>query len=220
MRRLDWMRTVRQNFASYDFAINDAMLLSQVPRVYAMLVSWFGDPADLNVPCDIVLGPTSGAGRDWWTRRYVIMIANDASSDAERLSVLAHEMYHRVTSKRRGLNRLLWVDEMLAILCEQRILTQNTYTAYARLVFEAYNTQQRMSTDDLADVRVRMGFLGWSNQPYPDGFIAAVLHLGNKLERVVGWDRLCNLVAVRSWEEWLAALPQDIRMEAKRLLPI
>jgi len=80
-------------------------------------VEWFGAPPDLARPYKFETELLSCCTYHFLEKTYIIAFALadrfEVSKD-RHWWVLAHEMYHRCTMRRRGMRRYVWVDEMLA----------------------------------------------------------------------------------------------------------
>ncbi|MCX6358825.1 MAG: hypothetical protein NT029_03380 [Armatimonadetes bacterium] len=52
----------------------------------------------------------------------------------------------------------------------------------------------------------------------PGEYGAAVWHLSQRLETLVGWQALCDLACARSVAAWLVELPTEVGSAAHRML--
>ena len=87
------------------------------------LTTWFGPPSDEDTPFEIVIYHRSIQSYDFLRRRYTLFIRNQDEIEP-MLASIAHEMYHRVTSrhKREGLHRAVWINEILACSASRRLM--------------------------------------------------------------------------------------------------
>lgn len=186
---------------------------------YAYYTSLFGLPKDNSWSYEIVAAPTAVMARDPFRRMYILTFrCNDLSREAQLASV-AHEMYHRVTSRgRTGLHRYVWVDEMLASLVTHKFLCLYGLEEYAEAKSKlcyAYPTRLDMKT--LKRVRRKFTMLGLVSA-YPPGFGPTMAVLGTTLEGLVGWKEICSLIHFRTWPEWLATLPPSVQIRVRDLI--
>jgi len=188
---------------------------------YHHCINWFGLPCDPEWPLHIYLRSQPCCKAITWARCYIIVLEKDRESWEPVCGTLAHEMYHRVTTRRQGLHKQLWIDEMLAILVQNRLLRDQGFSEYVDFLINWYhNKPKKMSPDVLQKVNLNYfkGILGGSG--YPEGFDSGVAVLGQELEHLVGWEAVCRLAGCHNWNEWLETIPENLRLQAKSLLAV
>jgi hypothetical protein len=205
-----------------DFEYKDEELDAIAPRIYARCVDWFGPPIDPNWPYQIMGGPFGTTTRDFFAKRYIITIPTDCKTLEQRVAVLAHEMYHRVTMHRDGLRRQLWIDEMMAEVTTLKFLREAGFTWYAnQWLCSLYDNPPALDMRDLQrGSRHKSGLWNALGIEHHDEFYDKVALIGVELQRLVGWEQICRIVHCRTWDEWLASLSADLRAEVCDLLAL
>lgn len=222
---MGFIQAIRQfcNIVSaIEIHLQDSELDKFAERAYARCVEWFGLPRDPDKRYEIVGGLIGGTTRDLFDGHYIIVIPKSCQSWEQRVAVLSHEMYHRVTMRNGGLLNQLWVDEMLAAITELRMLRMEGLSAYADFyLHHICHDPTVLSANAVRTVRPKKNiFLRCLAMEYPEGFYSGVSLLGTKLEQLVGWEQMCRIVHCRTWDEWLAPLPVDLRSEICDLLAL
>jgi hypothetical protein len=178
------------------------------------LTEWFGEPRDPDSAFEIIIDQRSVRSYDFLRRRYALFIRERAELEP-MLGSVAHEMYHRVTCRRKraGLHRLVWVDEVLACSASRKVLQRAGYHSYVEaLVRDAKEAPKRLSIQELSKVRYWPAFA--MLRPYPTYFAETVTVVGESLEEAIGWPNMCALISHRRWSDWLAGLSP---IERKRI---
>ncbi len=131
---------------------------------------------------------------------------------------VGHEMAHRVLWCRKTLVRAPWANEMLACEAGFRFARQCGHAEYVQSVVSAYlDYPAPLSPAAVRGIRPsRMLFL--LPRELPSGYGPGIVRLAAELERVVGWERLCDLARCRTWDEWLDVLPPGVRAPAGGLV--
>ncbi len=98
---------------------------------YQYYIGAFGPPKDTEKKFEILMAPIACMAYDPIQRLYILTFREHDQNMPQAFASVAHEMYHRVTSRRKGLNKHLWVDEMLASLATYKFLCENEFTEFA-----------------------------------------------------------------------------------------
>lgn len=202
-------------------SIEDPELINFSQKAYIHCVKWFGEPDDEKWQCTLNYGYSNGCARNWLLREYVIVIRNTYKYAEQKKAIIAHEIYHRATMRRKGLRQSVWVDEMVAFLVSQQILRAENLSNYADLRIQRHLEKQvKINISHLHKVRRRRIIIGYPCANYPTDFGASVACLGTELEYLVGWSNICRLVNCTSWDDWLDGLPLESRSIVLALLKI
>ncbi len=208
-------------FEDYPFK---EQVLGAAPLAYERCVAWFGTPANADWEITFWVSNVVAYGTVPFWRQHIIALPRDCTHWEQVCSSLAHEMYHRVTSRKRSLIQSLWVDEMLAQLTELHFLKEQGFEQYANFLHEtSVNSLDALPPANrrVADLRrvkrsrFRQLFFG---RAYPAGFIDRVMVLGIVLEKLVGWEAMCHLANCRTWRQWFGSLPISTENGARILL--
>jgi len=202
-------------------AIEDVDLQRFAQQAYDHCVKWFGLPLDESWSYVLLNGTFDGCARSALLKEYTIVIRRTYVSSEPKKAAIAHEIYHRVTMLRKGLHRAVWIDEMLAFLAVQHILSAQGLLEYAdfRLKHQC-ESQSILGLKNVQNVRRKRILLGLRGVTYPLGFGTAVACLGIELDNLLGWPTLCHLVQCQTWEEWFTILALEIQPQVKILLGI
>ncbi len=111
--------------------IQDPHLLDFSKQAYNWCVTWFGIPVDELWEYEILIASMSGCSRQKLFKYYTIYIDKRNKSIEQKMAIIAHEVYHRVTIPKNSLRRIVWVDEMVAFLVSDRILMMSGLEQYA-----------------------------------------------------------------------------------------
>jgi hypothetical protein len=197
---------------------------------YKCYEEWVGPPADPKCPCEIRAGYQKGyayCAYNRLIRRYVISIPNSTTNPNERLKMVAHEMYHRVTWRGRTtatsgrLGGQIWVEEMMANLASHRFLCEQGYAAHIeRLEYHCRMQPGRFGARELRAVKREPRWFGSSDPLYPPGFQTDIIHLGMKLSRLLTWEDLCRLPKADTLEDWIVTLPEEVRASVRHILDV
>ncbi len=201
--------------------IEDAELQLFAQQAYRYCIDWFGVPLDDNWRYVLVDGSFDGCAHNRILREYTIVIRSDYAYPEQKKAAIAHEMYHRMTLLKEGLRESAWIDEMLAFLVSQRILSNQGMLEYANLRLQRQlNSKYRLDLSSLQKAQRKRILFGLGGITYPQGFASAVACLGTELEAKLGWSTINYLVQCRTWEEWFAKLPPESKSDASALLGI
>lgn len=187
---------------------------------YQYYVSLFGMPKDASWSYEIITAPSASVGRDPFRRMYIVAVRISEQNRERRLASAAHEMYHRVTLLRKGLHRQhLWVDEMLAFLATDKFLRDYGLRAYCDAELKRrYAMPHRLKIETLKGLRRRSNLFGLVRSQYPPDFASTIAVLGKTLEQLVGWENICQLVHCRTWQDWIASLPQQVQPPVREII--
>lgn len=188
---------------------------------YQSCVQWFGPPPDPKRRYELCNGIASGGSCSYGFGFYRIYLSSESCSPEQLCAIVGHEMYHRVTMRRRTLRREVWVDEMLASIASLWFLESQGYRDYAAFLRDeaAYEPEPV----DLAGLRsfrrTSRLFAMWRGvEPYQKDFYPGTLRVGLALVSLVGSTALCRLSQAKSWDEWLDSLPNHQRALVVRFL--
>ncbi len=188
--------------------------------VFEKCCNWFGTPEDHAWPVYFKSGIFNSCHRISNCQMYWIAINKDElkSSSAQRIKhVIGSMMYYRTVGKSRGLNRLPWVNIMLAEESALRALTLAEEAEYV----DSFETQCRHG-DKLTDGQiVRLKSL-WS-MVYADPeanvrLLNSVKSLVSGLRVFVTWKDLSRLHTCVTWREWIGSLREEARTPVALLL--
>jgi hypothetical protein len=186
-----------------------------------MCCRWFGTPSDEVRATVVIASKRNSCSRNPFTGTYYISMRESIVEEDERRQVLAHEIYHRVTTRRKGLHRTPWVDEMIAYLATQRMLVTGGHQELAQQLELAHRLNEfAISVRDLHSVKRKRFLFGDQAQAYPEGFGTAVALLGIELSGLIDWRSICALVKCKTWESWIEQLPSNVRANVVELLQI
>lgn len=189
---------------------------------YTCCAAWYGQPHDPQKPyylqqvegssfCTQILG------------KYYIAISNKATAPEQLCSVIAHEMYHRVTAGRKGLAGEMWVQEMMAILSSHWFLRRQGFTEYADAVKKRWlDAPGEANVSLLRDSHRRRGgeWILRGGNVYSAEFTNSVGRIGHALICLMDGDDLCRMVKAATLEEWIASLPEEKQYGVSRLLEV
>jgi len=221
MNIVDKIKTVVDNARSISEQSVTSDLYTAANQAYRYHVRFFGQPEDAHWKYEIITAHKASNGRDPFRHMYIITV-REQDPPQQRLASLAHEMYHRVTSRRKGrngLHRHLWVDEMLASLTTHKFLCDHGQREYAQEIRKrCYAQPVRLDINTLKRLKRRPDFLGLLRSQYPPKFAGSIAVLGMTIEALVGWETMCSLVHCGSWHEWLDTLPDKTRKHVRELI--
>jgi len=217
-----WRRR-RQERRLHFWPIPEAEIYDFADKAYDQCVKLVGVPADAQLPykiCRSATWPYCAKG----FRGYEIRLSSTSSTTRLKL-VVAHEMYHRVTSvrTRQGVHRLYWVREMMAETAALRVIRREL-SRHESYEYEARHFYNR-SALPLSELkrcwpRPFASRYGLWKHPYPKGFYSGVARVGQALIVSVGMKRLCSLANARSLAAWVGSLPPYLRYSAADLLEL
>ena len=215
--RASWTHVV--NLWNMEDLSADSEIMAFAEKAYRHCEEWFGTPEDAHWRYELFRGPRSSATRNPLTQSYLLLIREPWYDPEETYGSIAHEMYHRFTTRWKTLRRILWVDEMVAFLTTQHILIEEGSGVYAHQKLRAcLKYPRRMDIQALERTRRRRPLWPFGRLPYPRDFGPSVAVLGHSLEEIVGWEQICRLVRCRTWNEWYRGLPPEILRQVRRLL--
>jgi hypothetical protein len=212
---------VRKFIDGWEFEPHDPGLHEYADRAYTSCVGWFGPPPDEHWRYEIVRAPQRAcAVKSWLHRRYVLYIPSEYKKIEQQCATVGHEMYHRVTMRRRGLRELAWVDELVAFLAAERLLGEQGMEGYAlQRMKRRLAATPRLPVTELHKVTMRRRFrAGALSTVYPPGFYEGIWDVGSRLAGLVDWNCICNLVTCAGWHEWLRSVPPNVRPEVCHLM--
>ncbi len=189
---------------------------------YQYHVNCFGLLADAHWRYEILTAYKACAVRDPLRRVYILSVRECDQQPQDQLASVAHEMYHRVTSRRKGLGGLhkhLWVDEMLAFLATHHVMCEQGLSDYATAELRlCFAQNERLGIDTLKGLRRKPDLGNLLSSQYPPGFRASIAVLGISIQSVVGWEAMCRLVHCRKWSDWLDGLPETQRKHVQVII--
>lgn len=177
---------------------------------YQSCVEWFGPPPDPKRRYELVNRIFPGGSCGYALGSYHISVSTTLTSPEQLCAVIGHEMYHRVTMRRRTLRREVWVDEMLAFYASLWFLERQGYRDYAGFLRDdAANEPEPVDLSMLRSYRRISRFAAmWRGvEPYPKDFYSGTERVGLALAKLVGGKSFRRLSQAKSWDEWLDSLP-------------
>ena len=187
---------------------------------YKYCCDWFGPPPDSERPYVIFRGRYSVCAYNFIGREYLIQIADDRKTVEEITATVGHEMYHRVTQRRSGLNKEVWVDEMLAALASQWFLQTQGLDEYGWRISACYwRYDKPVPVQEVRrTVRKKGPFVAWRKTFYPSDFGIDIARLAFALEALVGGKCMTHMVGARSLREWIQSLSPSLQTPVFELL--
>jgi tetratricopeptide (TPR) repeat protein len=179
---------------------------------------WFGVPDDEQWPYRILQGPYIACQRQLLLRSYILSLTPDLKDDFYRFEATGHEMFHRVTYRRKGAIKVMWIREMMAERTAYHLLQEGGFSQYGGALAYHYWHTPHMFLPDFYRARARYIKFGLGGRAYPTNFMATAFCLGAGLEALVGWKRLRRIVSSSSLTEWLHSLSEENRILVRHLL--
>lgn len=200
--------------------------LSIQPELYAIAeaayqynIRLFGPPKDASWKFEVVTAPNASMARDPIRRIYILTVREYDAQPEHRLASVAHEVYHRVTSRRKGLHKYLWVDEMLAFLSTHHFLRDYGMNEYTEgYLQECYSQHKRLDIYTIKKVKRRPLFLSLFKSHYPPKYSSSIAVLATTIETVVGWESMCKLVQCQTWNDWFEVIPERSREHIRGII--
>ncbi len=190
---------------------------------YACCVGWFGQPLDPRKPYCVQQAVAGNSFCMPMFDKYYLVLSKEAVTPEQLCSVIAHEMYHRVTTGRKGLANEMWVQEMMACLTSHWFLRKQGFQEHAEAAKKHW--LGTMVTADVSAMRAcrRQDWRRWilrGGDIYPDGFADSAVRTAYALIRIVDGDDLCRIVKAATLEEWIASLPEEKQYGVCRVLEV
>lgn len=202
---------------------DDPDLIALADAAYACCVEWYGPPDDPELPVELVQGPWNRCSRSRILRQYIIYLYPHCETMEQRCSAIGHEMYHRVTMRRRGLRRQPWIDEMIACLTAQWFLRQQGFSEYADFLQRWYSEQMERGTVAWLRKAARpnpIHRMFVPNSSYIKRFYTSVTCVGMALDRVVASKDIRRILTAKTLADWINSLPSESRYSACRILEL
>ncbi len=188
---------------------------------YQYCIGLYGPPADSKQAYVLTRGVSSDSGCSYILGKYTITLSPELETLDQLCMVIGHEMYHRITMRRKGLRRQIWIDEMLAFLTSLWFLQQQGFSSYAEYCIGA--CQESADSIDLNALRTfrrppwhkRLRDL---SQAYPENFYTDIARVAVALKRIVDGNDLCRILKATTVDEWIASLPPAKQYAVCRVL--
>jgi len=201
----------------------DGAVTEYAQEAYDCCVTWFGQPLD---PRNSYLVQQAVDGGSYCSRRlgtYCLVISTEATAPEQICLHVAHEMYHRVTTRQKGLASDMWVQEMMASLSSHWFLRRRGFSEYAEAVKE--DLLGRPGGADVAMLRTSRRRAFWDlifrgGDPYSPEFVTSVGRVAYALNRLLDADDLRRIIKATTLEEWIASLPSERQYAVCRVLDI
>lgn len=208
---------------SDDFSAEYAGIAEQYAQAaYDCCVAWYGPPLNPQKPyCLQQVDGTSSCS--YMFGKYCLMISRKATTPEQLCSVIAHEMYHRVTVKRQGLAKEMWVQEMMALLSSHWFLGQQGFTEYAEAVKKRWlDAEGKPDISLMCASRRRLGrdWLLRGGDWYTPEFTISVGRISYALMHLLNDNDLRRIIKAVTLEEWIASLPHEKQYGVCRLLEV
>lgn len=181
---------------------------------YQSCVQWFGAPPDPKRRYELYNSSFPQSSCGYILGSYHISVSTTLTSPEQLCVVIGHEMYHRVTMRRRTLRREEWVDEMLAFAASLWFLESQGYRDYAAFLRDdAVNKPEPVDLPMLRSYRriSRFSAMWRGVKRYPKDFYLGTERMGLALIALVGGKSFCRLSQAKTWDEWLDSLPAHQR---------
>src|SRR5579884_1412962 len=201
----------------------DPAVRAQMKEAIACNTGWFGPPVDPDWQIEVYRysWESSSISCCRALRCYMLLLGNGCNTPERLCSSIGHEMYHRVTLRRRDLCHPVWIDEMLACLAGGWFLQHKGFHEYANYLHRYYCEQPgRVDVNRLRKVRRTYGIrrLLRRGDVYPKGFYEGVIRLEYALEWIAGSQNILRIGKVKRLEDWIDSLPLENRYAACRVL--
>lgn len=187
---------------------------------YDQLVEWYGPPPDPMSPVTLVGNSKDDPDRyktychySDRTRRYHIVIHDSEKASYERLSSMAHEMFHRVVMRRGGVQKECWLAETTATIATDDLMIRAGYFVHIDML---RGTAVSMAPKRMALKEVRA--YERDGRPYPRPYSIAARCLSLALSSAIPAEELHRLATAPSLDEWLTSLRGDAEYIAHVLL--
>lgn len=195
-----------------DFDFGKSAPVRQIAdAAYKANVAWFGAPQDSHWAYAVVQGAFTGCTWSVLTRSYTLVIGREHTRTDQLCSAIGHEMYYRVTGRRKTLRRQMWIDELLAFSAQQQFLRAQGFAASAEEVDSLVRDQAiPVNFDRLREARTTRILFGAGGVRYPADFGVMIGLLFQALDRLLEWPEICLLANAPDLQAWYAQLePSD-----------
>ena len=201
--------------------VKDERLLELAEVSYELCTTWFGIPSDHAQTYYLLYSSQNRCIPPWFTIGPYVISLKSGYAEAQNASVIAHEMYHRVTIKRPGIHRTWWVDEMIAYTLERHAVPELGYPDYARTMHNYLLESPGHSDARTIKEIIAKGILPDMDRKATEFQLGcSIVSLGAQLEALVGWSNVCKIVGCPNWKEWLSHFTPPLRMKAAELLDL
>ncbi len=221
-----WLRETIETIREMVKAEQEPLANAQECEAYAAAaydycVSLYGPPTDAGCSYILVKGVGNRSTCSYALRRYTIRLSPGLETREQRCMLIGHEMYHRVTLRRKGLRRQPWMDEMLAYLTSLWFLQQQGFSYYADFLKD--NDQKVPGRVDLDALRAfrppaLRERLRSPSMGYPEEFYTDVGRLAVALGHIANDKDLCRIIKENTLEGWIDSLSAEKRYGVCRLL--
>lgn len=207
-----------------DFPAEGAEAAEQYAKdAYACCVAWYGPPLDAQKPYYVAQAVKGNSFCMPMFGKYYLAISKEAVTPEQLCSDIAHEMYHRVTTGRKGLAGEMWVQEVMASLTSHWFLRRQGFQEYAEAAKKHY--LGTLGQADISAMRAcrRRNPRGWilrGGSIYPNGFSDSAVRTGYALICLLDGDDLYRIIKAATLEEWIASLPQEKQYGVSRVLEV
>ena len=190
---------------------------------YASCLAWYGPPLDAQKPYCVAQAVEGSSFCKLMFGKYYLAISKEVSTPERLCSVIAHEMYHRVTAGRKGLASEMWVQEVMACLTSHWFLRNQgfqEYTDHAKGYWLSVMGRADVQAIRACRRRKLRDYILRGGSIYPNGFGDSVIRTGFALNSLLDEDDLRRMVKATTLEEWITSLPPEKQYGVCRLLGV
>ena len=190
---------------------------------YASCLAWYGPPLDAQKPYCVAQAVEGSSFCKLMFGKYYLAISKEVSTPERLCSVIAHEMYHRVTAGRKGLASEMWVQEVMACLTSHWFLRNQgfqEYTDHAKGYWLSVMGRADVQAIRACRRRKLRDYILRGGSIYPNGFGDSVIRTGFALNSLLDEDDLRRMVKATTLEEWITSLPPEKQYGVCRLLEV
>lgn len=205
----------------FDPNVQDEKLHDLARSSYHLCTEWFGVPTDHARDYNLIYDVRNRCIPPPFARGPYLIALKKGYAEAQYASVIAHEIYHRVTMKRPGIRCYRWVDEMIAGGVERHATPELGYAKYAKYMHKRFiESPDNFDARTIKEIYTNGIPPGMDREACELRLDGSSVALGVQLEAIVEWNVICKIVGCLTWEDWLINLEPDIREKVVTLLDL
>lgn len=187
---------------------------------FEYLSVYFGDPKDAAIGHVVYRAKTSHCR--YTSQHYVIALANDIVAYEDYCTVISHEMYHRLTLRKRGLHRDAWIDEMLAFLASKWSLEAAGLHKHSQSIVYLYLTiEGEIGIHEAKQIpRRKLLRMVHTNAKNVGLFYKFAVQMALELESILTREQISLMVNELTFMGWFRHLSNDQVIAVKKLFGI
>jgi len=205
----------------YDPHVKDEKLHELARFSYQLCTEWFGVPPDHVRGYKLIYDVRNRCILPPFVKASYLIALKKGYAEPQYASIIAHEMYHRVTMPRPGIHRIRWVDEMIAYGVERHAVPELGYADYAEYMHKSFlERPDNLNVHIIKEFYMKGAPSGMDIEACKLQLDISGIALGVQLEALVGWKEICKIVGCLTWEDWLTNLVPEIREKVVALLDL